>query len=167
MNCFYIFVYVSYHKNCSNHSFFGVFFSSALANVVMYYMLITIDLLCFIVDGAVSSVSYEMSSFTESLPRFFPHDQAPLPLPLNIHPTQIISSLPLACRLVWIFLWVNSSVYAQHSLFESHLAPDLLWSRTELSVGCAVSIFIFYVHFALVGLYVIFYYVSCWLYFTY
>ncbi len=133
-----------------------MFFSSAPANVVVYYILITIDLLYFIVDGAVSSLSYEMSSSTESLARFFPLDQAPLPLPLNIHPTRTIPSLPLACRLVWTFLSVNPSVWAQHSFLESHLAPALLWSYTGSSVGCTVSSFILCVHFALVGLHVIF-----------
>lgn len=67
MNCFYISVYVLYHTNCGNYSVFGVFFLSAPANVVVYYMLITIDLLCFRIDDAILSVLYLITSFTESL----------------------------------------------------------------------------------------------------
>ncbi len=165
MNCFYISVYVAYHKNCGNHSFFGVFFLSTPANVIVYYMLITIDLLCFIVDSIVSLVSYEMSSSTESLARFFLLNQASLPLPPNIHPIQTILSLPLAFCFVWTFLSVNRLVWAQHSLLERHLALILLWSCTGSSIGCAVSSFILCMHFASVGLHVIFCYISYWLYF--
>lgn len=44
-----------------------MFFSSALANIVGYYMLITIDLPYFLVDSIILLVSFEMSSSTDLL----------------------------------------------------------------------------------------------------
>ncbi len=131
--------------------FLVCFFISALANVVVYHMLITIDIFCFIVDGAVLLVSYKMSSPTESLVKLSPLHQVPLLLPSTIHPLQTIPSLPRTCCLVWTLLLFNPSIWAQHSLLERHLAPSLLWSCTALFVGCAVSSFIICMYFALVG----------------
>lgn len=69
MNCFYISIYILYHKNSGNYSVFDMFLLFALANVIVYYILITINLGSFLVDGAILSVSFEMSSFMESLAR--------------------------------------------------------------------------------------------------
>lgn len=44
---------------------FGVFFSSAPASAVMYYMMILIGQQCLLIDGAVYAVSLQMSSNME------------------------------------------------------------------------------------------------------
>ncbi len=62
MNCFSISVYVSNHTPRSNHAVFGVYLTPAPVIVVLYYMLILVHQQHLLVDGAVLSVSLQMSS---------------------------------------------------------------------------------------------------------
>ena len=61
MNCFSISVYLSNHIFHDTHDVFGVFLTSALVIVVLYYMLIFTHQKYLIVDSIVSSVSLQMS----------------------------------------------------------------------------------------------------------
>lgn len=130
MNCFYISVYVSYHKICGNHLFFGIFFSSAPANIVMYYILITIDLRCFLVDSIVLSVSFEISSFTDLVAILYLIHQVLLLLSPTSYLIWTIPSLSLTYHQVWPFLPVNLLVWAQHLSLKRHFGPTLLSSYT-------------------------------------
>ncbi len=63
MNCFSISVYVSNYTPHGNYAVFGVYTTPAPVIAVLYYMLILFHQQYLLVDGAVSSVSLQMSSF--------------------------------------------------------------------------------------------------------
>lgn len=129
MNCFYISVYIPYYKNSGNHLIFGMFFSSAPTNIIMYYRLITIDLLYFLVNGVVLSVSFEISFSMNFVTILYLIHQILLLSSLIIYPLWTILSLSLTYCQVWLPSLVNPSIWVQHLLFERHLSLALLWSH--------------------------------------
>ncbi len=65
MNCFSISVYISNYTLRGNYDVFDVYLTPALVITVLYYMLILIHQQHLLVDGAVSFVSLQISSFLD------------------------------------------------------------------------------------------------------